>query len=184
MDIVVAPHPIFKKKAQKVTEFNEALKSICEGMISITDNNHLYGIGANMVGVEQAIVTMPHDDMDLSKGYYVMINPEIIEKSDNLQSVLEASPSFPYIEAHVTRPDMVKVSYQDENGTQLEKEFTGFTAQVVQHEIDYLNGVTYLDHLPKVRSKMLLQKMMKLIKQGGPKPKAHVHGPNCNHHHH
>ncbi len=106
-----------------------------------------------------------------------MINPEIVEFSEDFSEHEEASISFPGISAVIKRPAKIKVKYLDLDSKSQLLEADGFLACVIQHEIDYLNGIVFLDHLSKLKRDMLMKKMIKFIKNHPP----HVHGAHCNH---
>lgn len=106
-----------------------------------------------------------------------LINPEIIKSSATTQTIEEASLSFPGISADITRPDAVTVRYMDLDGQIKEFEAQGVVATVIQHELDYLDGKTFLDYLSKLKRDLLVSKMLKYIKMHPP----HVHGEHCDH---
>ena len=95
---------------------------------------------------------------------FAMVNPEIIEKSDEMQEFEESSLSYPGISAKIKRPIEITVKYQDKNGNFSEMNAKGFLATIIQHEIDYLNGIVFLDYLSKLKQDRLLKKMDKFIK--------------------
>ena len=182
MKLITAPNSVLKQIAVSVTEFDDSVRDICSKMIEFTQKHGIYGIGANMVGVLQRIIIVPKTE-NMADGFMEMINPEIIQSSEKTQIVTEASPSYPWIDADIARPESITVSYYDMNGIKNELSVTGFLSSIIQHEMDYLDGKSFLDYLPKVKAKLLREKMMKFIKSGGPKQKPHVHGPNCGHSH-
>jgi peptide deformylase len=106
-----------------------------------------------------------------------MINPEIIDASNDKVEYEEASLSFPGISAKVVRPSKIKVKYLDMEDKEQILDADGFLARVIMHEVDYLQGIVFLDHLSKLKKDMLTTKMLKHIKNHPP----HVHGAHCNH---
>ena len=126
-----------------------------------------------MVGaLKRVIVT---DVSETTPNPIAMINPEIITKSDETQVYEEASLSFPGISAKITRPARIAVQYTDLDGKFQAMEAEGGLATVIQHEMDYLDGVVFLDYLSKLKRDSLLKKMRKF------KDKHHI---DCKHHHH
>jgi peptide deformylase len=91
----------------------------------------------------------------------ILINPEIIEKSKETLIFKEGCLSFPGATADVTRPEMVTVKFLDENGKEKVEKMTDLLAICVQHEIDHLNGVTFVDYLSKLKREMILKKVQK-----------------------
>jgi peptide deformylase len=177
MSLVIYPDSIFKQKAKIVTEFNEILHTNIATMRKVFNDNKAIGLGANMCGILQRIILSPIDD---SETVITMINPEIIQKSAETQEFIEASLSFPGIEALIKRAKTITLTYQDIEATKHEITVTGFLATVIQHEIDYLNGIVFLDYLPKVKAKLLRDKMRKYIQ----KINRHGVSPEKNHHTH
>lgn len=189
MTLVYYPNPVFKQKAQIVTLFDDTLKNNVEILKQAMQDHRAIGIGANMCGILQRIIIVPKDEESLEKNdNLVMINPEITEKSDETQTAIESSLSLPGIEAHVTRPARLTVHYQDINGEKHTLTVNGFLATVIQHEMDYLDGIVYLDHLPKAKARLLREKMQKYLKKierhGHTSSHVHYHnGKACSHQH-
>ena len=155
LSLVIAPDPIFKKKALPVIDIGKDTLALIQAMFDTMRQYQAVGLGANMVGVLKRVIVI-----DLTgKNPVAMINPEITFSSDATQVFEEASLSFPGISAKITRPKTITVRYQDEAGTWNTCESTGWEATVIQHEIDYLNGKVFLDYLPKIKQKLLLQKI-------------------------
>ncbi len=175
LSVIHAPHPVFKQKAKPVLAIDDLVRSLAKDMLDTMYFENAVGLGANMLGIDQRIVVL---DLRNSDGKaYVMINPEIIEASKEMNEHEEASLSFPGISAIIKRPNKIKVRYLDLDSNEQILEADGFLARVILHESDYLNGVTYLDHLSKMKRDMLIAKMLKYIKNHPP----HVHGAHCNH---
>ncbi len=177
MSLLYYPDPIFRKKATLVTDFNDVLHRNIAIMQKTMSDNRAIGVGANMCGILQRIIIVPNSTEIQENQTLVMINPEITEKSDETQTFLEASLSLPGIEAQITRPETITVNYQDIHELHHTLTVTGFIATVIQHEIDYLNGIVYLDYLPKGKARLLREKMQKYIK------KIDRHGNDSSHHH-
>lgn len=176
LHLVYAPDPIFREKAEAVSEVNAEIRDLVEAMQNTMKIEHAIGLGANMVGVLKRIAVVDLNEPDQPS--YVFINPEITWRSDEMQEFVEASVCFPGIDAKIKRSKVIKLSYLDIDGKQQELEAEGFLATVIQHEVDYLDGKIFLDYLSKMKRDMLLKKMEKLMKQHPP----HVHGPGCSHH--
>lgn len=180
LPLIIAPDPIFRAKSEAVPVVDDSVRKIMDDLLDTIHEEHGIGIAAPMVGIKKRIVVI---EMMMGEGNRVklmMANPEIIESSGEKQTVEEASLCFPGIAAPVTRPSAIKVKYLDYDGAAQELNTQGFLAQVIQHEIDYLNGKTFLDHLSLVKRDSLLRKMEK-FKKHGHHHHGHVHGPNCNH---
>ena len=175
LSIVYAPHPIFKQKAKSIDKIDDLIRQFANDMLDTMYFENAVGIGANMLGIDQRIIVV--DIKQAASKTYVMINPEIIETSTEIIEHEEASLSFPGISALIKRPSKIKVKYLDIDNKEQILEAEGFLARVILHENDYLNGITYLDHLSKMKRDILTTKMIKYIKHNPP----HVHGKHCNH---
>ena len=160
LELIIAPHPIFKQKAQLVTKFDVELKHQTECMFDVLYHHQGIGLGANMVGLLKRIVII-----DLQKDSQhtpmVFINPEIISASAEQQAFHEASLSFPNIGAEITRPKTINLKYQNLSGVEKNLKAEGWLATVIQHEMDYLDGKTFLDHLAPMKRNTLLRKLKK-----------------------
>jgi peptide deformylase len=176
LDVIKAPNPIFKQKAQPVASVNDEIRSIANDMLETMYYEGAVGLGANMVGVKEQIIVLDLRE-DGKENPYVMINPEIIDASNDKVEYEEASLSFPGISAKVVRPSKIKVKYLDMEDKEQILDADGFLARVIMHEVDYLQGIVFLDHLSKLKKDMLTTKMLKHIKNHPP----HVHGAHCNH---
>lgn len=183
LDLVIAPNPIFKQQAETV-DFKaegDAIKPLIADLFDTLYHEKGLGLAATMVGILKRIVVVDlmEDGEKCPKAY---INPEVIYASDECQDHVEASLCYPGIEATITRPKHIKVSYLDEEGNACEEEAEDFRATVIQHEIDYLNGRVFLEYVKPVKRQMLITKMKKYKKMLA-NGRVHVHGPDCGHDH-
>jgi len=176
LQIIYAPNEIFRKKADPVAKVNSEIKELIDQMFATLSYERAVGIAGNMVGVLKRIIVIDLNENNESKPI-CMVNPQITHKSDEMQVFEEASLCYPGISAEVARPSKIKVKYLDYEGKQHEIEAEGFFATVIQHEVDYLDGKIYLDHVSKMKRDLLLAKMKKFIKLHPP----HVHGTSCSH---
>lgn len=176
LPLVYAPNPIFKMKAEPVAVVDDGIRQLVDKMLATIYLEGAVGLGANMVGVLKriAVVDLRKDDV---KKPMVFINPVITWHSEEKQTHAEASLCFPGIEAEITRPNAIKISFLDYDGAMQELELDGFLATVVQHEIDYLDGKVFLDYLPPMKRDVLLRKTQKHMKKYPP----HVHSEHCRH---
>lgn len=174
--LVYAPNSIFKKIAEPVEVVDDDIRALVDKMLNTMYFEQARGLGANMVGVLKRIVVIDLQENGINKPYK-FINPEITWFSKEQHTFTEGSVCFPGIEAKVTRPSSIKLRYVDYNGKTQELEANGFLATVIQHEVDYLNGKTYLDYLSKLKRDTLLKKMQKYMASGH----HHVHSAHCQH---
>ncbi len=94
------------------------------------------------------------------------INPEIIEKSKEISAFKEGCLSFPKIRADIERPSEIKLKYLDFKGEEKIEDFSGIEATCLQHEIDHLNGITFIDHLSYIYREMVMKKLQKIKRHG------------------
>lgn len=163
LKLVYGPDKIFKQKAAAVVGVDETLVQLVDDMVETLYHENGVGLGANMVGVLKRVIVV-----DLQEGGVrtpqAFINPEIISQSDEMQSFEEASLSFPGISAEISRPEKITISYLDIKGEEQTLSAEGYLATVIQHEMDYLDGVIYLDYLSPLKRNRLLKKMKKLAR--------------------
>lgn len=160
LPLVIAPHPIFRKVAEPIDTIDDEVREQVKAMFDTLYREQGVGLGANMVGLLKRIIVIDLKE-DGKKSPIAMINPDLTWTSVEQQTFEEGSLSFPGISAKITRPQTIHVTWLDPEGKVQTMEATGFLATVIQHEMDYLDGRTYLDHLSPVKRKMLLKKMEK-----------------------
>ncbi len=161
LPLVIGPDPVFRKKAEKVTVVDETIRQLVSDMFDTLYAENGAGIGANMVGVLKRVIVIDLKEGD-HKTPLAMINPEFVEKSEEIQIFEEASLSFPGISADIERARAIKIRYLDESGASAELAAEGFLSTVIQHEMDYLDGKTFLDHLSRVKRDALMRKYKKM----------------------
>lgn len=192
LPLVIAPDPRLKTKSTPVETVTDEVRAFVADMFDTMYHEKGIGLAAVQVGVLKRILVadvMWRDDAG-SGEQHVLINPEIVSDSQDLHPYQEGCLSFPDQFAEVTRPASVKVRFLDLDGKQQEKEFEGLLATCVQHEIDHLNGITFVDHISSLKRDIILRRLKKMKKQGYFDPHdhshcdhdhGHVHGPDCNH---
>ncbi|WP_341789952.1 peptide deformylase [Rickettsia endosymbiont of Polydrusus tereticollis] len=174
--IIYAPNEIFKKQAEYIDVVDDNIRIIIDKMLKTMQIEKAVGLGANMVGILKRIAIVDLYENNKSSPI-ILINPEIIYFSEEKQSFMERSLSFPGIDANITRSKTIKVKYLDYEGNKQELNAEGFLATVIQHEVDYLNGKVFLDYLSKLKRDTLLKKMGKHLKLHPP----HIHSAGCRH---
>jgi len=145
-------HPILRKKAVEITDFqSKELQELIENMIVTIKDANAVGFGAPQVYESvRLIVVMSYPNLrypkaPLMKKPLAMINPRIIGHSDNQEKDWEGTPSIPGMRALVPRYTEIKVEFYTREGKKQTKTFQDFVARIVQHEMDYLDGVVFLD---------------------------------------
>ena len=164
-DVVLYPDPVLREIATPVETVDETVRTIMEKMLNTMYGDGI-GLAANQVGLTQRIIVMDcAQGEDGAPGQpYKMANPEITWIAEDEHTMDEGCLSFPGVQAPVTRPQHLKVTYLDENNTEQELEAEGLLAVCIQHEIDHLDGKMFFDYSSKLKRDMLMKKYKKLRK--------------------
>ena len=146
--------PVLRQKAVKITVFDEELARLAADMRETMHAYNGIGLAANQVGVAQriAVIDVPVDDEE--RAIYSMVNPMIVSREES-ESGEEGCLSIPGIYEDVTRALRVRVQARDERGQPYEIEAEGWVARAIQHEIDHLDGVLFIDRLSPLRRQFL-----------------------------
>ncbi len=177
LPLVIAPNPLLKQVSKPVEKIDDALRIFMKDMVNTMYAENGIGLAAVQVGVLKRVLVIDldyeiddhhHHDHDNCGGIHVkntnpryFVNPEIIESSKECSSYKEGCLSFPGARSEVVRPEIVKVKYLDENGAEHVEEMDGILATCIQHEIDHLNGITFVDHISKLKREMIMKKIQK-----------------------
>ena len=182
LPLVIAPDPLLKKISKPVEKVDDALRQFMDDMVTTMYSESGFGLAAVQVGVLKRILVMDvdyesedhhhhHHDHGSCGGVHVkntnplyFVNPEILEISPELSHYNEGCLSFPGARAEVIRPESVRVKFLDYNGKEQVINLEGIMATCIQHEIDHLNGITFVDHISKLKRDVILNKMKKLKK--------------------
>ena len=160
LEILQAPHPVLKTKAKPVARVDDALRRLAADMFETMYKAPGIGLAAPQVGVSERLIVLDVADGD-ERRPMVLVNPEIVWRSSERATAEEGCLSLPGQFADVTRPQHVKVSYLTEHGGEAELEAEGLLARCVQHEIDHLDGVLFVDHLTALKRNMIMRKLIK-----------------------
>lgn len=178
LDLVMAPNPIFKQTALTVSAVDDEARKLCNDILDTLYEERGIGIAAPMVGILKRIIVIDLQE-DGARAPLVCINPTVKVTSTEVQKHEEASLCFPGIRAEIERPSSLRLTYLDTNGDSQTLEAEGWLATVIQHEIEYLDGRTFLDNLSKLKRDRLLKKMIKDMKHS-----SACGDPHCGHDHH
>ena len=150
--------------AEPVAAVTETVRMIWDDMIETMDAMPGVGLAAPQIGIMLRLAVVDASD---KRGQAVrMANPEVLHASIQFRKHEEASPNLPGVSAIIERPRAVTVRFLNDKGEVEDRDFVGLWATSVQHQIDHLNGKTYVDHLSPLRRKMLVAKAEKLRRQG------------------
>ena len=163
--ILTIPDPLLRKVSEPVTSVNTEVKNLLDDMLETMYAAPGIGLAAVQVGVLKRIIVIDLSKDGEKKDPLFIINPQITYKSDELISYEEGCLSIPNQFAEVKRPSSCKVNYLDYDGKKREINADGLLATCIQHEVDHLNGVLFIDHLSKLKKDLILKKTKKQIKE-------------------
>ncbi|MDD3444685.1 MAG: peptide deformylase [Zavarzinia sp.] len=160
--ILIAPDPRLKQKSTTVEVFDDELQRLIDDMFETMYEAPGIGLAAIQVGEPKRLLVIDLSREDEPKAPRVFINPEIVWTSaDELSTYEEGCLSVPEQYAEVQRPARVRVTYKDREGKDHEEEMDGLLATCIQHEMDHLEGILFVDHLSLARRSMLMRKLAK-----------------------
>jgi peptide deformylase len=162
LPIITLPDPLLRKKSAPVETVDGETRGLANSMLETMYAAPGIGLAAVQVGVLRRILVFDTiKGEDEPKQPFVLINPEILSFDDTPRIHDEGCLSIPGMYAEVERPALVRVRYVDLEGKQQEHDFADLQATVVQHEIDHLEGVLFIDHLSRLRRNLLIRKYHK-----------------------
>jgi peptide deformylase len=165
--IITVPDPVLREVAQPVNAVDAALRQQMDKMLQTMYEAPGIGLAANQVGLLNRVLVMDlsrRDEEETPQPFF-MVNPEIVWESEERSVMEEGCLSIPQQYADVERPAIVRVEYLDYDGKKAELEAEGLLSHCVQHEIDHLNGVLFVDYLSSLKRNMIIRKVEKLKKQ-------------------
>ncbi len=179
LPIYVAPHPLLSQRSDTVDSVTPDITTLIEDMFETMYASNGIGLAAVQVGVLKRIIVI---DTEWGSSRYVednasasdvpvgnpilLINPEIVSHSTDTRIYEEGCLSFPGQYSDVVRPDQVTIRYMDKAGQPQTLEADGLLSTCIQHEIDHINGVVFVDHISRMKRDMILRKLKKQQKHG------------------
>jgi len=169
-DILILPDKRLRLISKPVAKIDSVTRKLIEDMFETMYDAPGIGLAAIQVGEPKRIVTLDLAKKDDPKNPQVFINPELVWESKEIGTHEEGCLSIPEYYEEVERPAEVKVRYLDLDGKPREIEANGLLATCLQHEIDHLNGVLFIDHISKLKRDRVIKKFTKAAKLGGKRP--------------
>jgi peptide deformylase len=166
LDIIKLPDPLLRQPSKPVTMVTAATRKLMDDMLETMYEAPGIGLAAVQIGVAERILVMDLSKDQEPKSPIFMVNPEIIWSSEQKSDYEEGCLSIPEFFEMVTRPSEVRVQYRDRQGEPREMHATGVLATCVQHEIDHLNGVLFIDYVSKLKRDRVIRKFVKAQKLG------------------
>ena len=158
--IILIPDPVLRKVASPVAEITDGIRQLLDDMAETMYDAPGIGLAAPQVNISERIIVMDCG-RDEEPELYKMINPEIVASSQERSVLEEGCLSIPNQTADVERPAHVDVRYLDVDGNEQMLHCEGLLAACVQHEIDHLDGVLFIDHISRLKRDMIVRKALK-----------------------
>ncbi len=161
-EIVTDPFPVLKKKAEPVTEFGPELKKLVEDMAETMYDAPGVGLAANQIGVSLQVTVIDITSSEEDANLIVLVNPRIV-KGEGEQVGEEGCLSVVDYATNVKRYEKIEVEAQDIEGNPLSFEAEGFFARVIQHELDHLNGMIFVDRISSLKRALYTKRRKKQL---------------------
>jgi peptide deformylase len=162
--ILLVPDPRLKQVAAPVAAVTDATRALMDDMLETMYAAPGIGLAATQIGVMERVVVMDVAREEEPKAPRFFVNPEILWRSDETAPYQEGCLSIPDVYEEVERPARVRVRYLDYDGREVEEEADGLYAVCIQHEIDHLNGVLFIDYLSRLKRDRAVAKVKKAQK--------------------
>ncbi len=163
--IIIEPDPILRKESSPIEQVDDELRNLLDEMLKTMYSASGIGLAAVQIGILKRLIVIDISKEDQSKNPIFLVNPEITFKSKNTSVYEEGCLSLPGHFAEIERPAECKVNYIDYNGQKKELQANGLLATCIQHEIDHLNGILFVDYLSKLKKDMIIKKLIKQKKE-------------------
>ncbi len=166
--LIILPDPILRLVSKPIERIDEPVRKLAADMLDTMYDAPGIGLAAIQVGEPLRMLVIDLAKEDEPKAPQVFINPEIVERSDERSVYEEGCLSIPDYYAEVERPATVRVNYLDLEGNAREAVADGLLATCLQHEIDHLDGVLFIDHISRLKRDIIVRKFRKLAKDKPP----------------
>lgn len=155
LEIVTTPAPVLRRKARKITNFDKDLQAVIENMVETMRKAPGVGLAAPQVNISERLIVVEYgeneeEDEDAPKKLYVLVNPEIVDKSSEMVEGIEACLSIPMLAGEVERHSQILIKGQNRHGKPVKLKAKGWLARIFQHEIDHLDGILFTDRASRI----------------------------------
>ncbi|EJC69165.1 peptide deformylase [Rhizobium sp. 1AS11] len=162
--LIILPDPVLRQLSKPIERVDSDLQRLADDMLETMYDAPGIGLAAIQIGVPRRMLVIDISREGEEKQPQVFINPEIVKSSDERSVYEEGCLSIPDYYAEVERPAVVAVKYLDRNGKEQTVEADGLLATCLQHEIDHLNGVLFIDYISRLKREMVIKKFTKAAK--------------------
>jgi peptide deformylase len=163
--IVIEPDPILRKKSETLEKVDNELRVLLDDMLETMYAAPGIGLAAVQIGILKRLIVIDISKDKEKKNPLFFINPEIISTSNKTSIYEEGCLSLPGHFAEIERPAECKIKFVDYNGKERELKANGLLATCIQHEVDHLNGILFIDYLSKLKKDMIVKKLIKHKKE-------------------
>ena len=164
-NIVIEPDPILRRKSESLEEVNNDLRKLMDEILETMYEAPGIALAAVQVGILKRLIVIDVSKDKEKKDPLFLINPEITFKSNKTSTYEEGCLSLPGHFAEVERPAECHLNYVDYNGNKKDIKANGLLATCIQHEIDHLDGILFIDHISKLKRDMIIKKLKKSKKE-------------------
>ncbi|HEY4192251.1 MAG TPA: peptide deformylase [Mesorhizobium sp.] len=166
--LIILPDPLLRQLSKPLERVDAQVARLADDMLETMYDAPGIGLAAIQIGEPLRMLVVDLAKEDEAPAPHVFINPEILQRSDERSVYEEGCLSIPDYYAEVERPASVRVKYLDRDGNSQEIEAEGLMATCLQHEIDHLDGVLFVDHISKLKRDIVVRKFKKLAKDRAP----------------
>jgi len=167
--LIILPDPVLRQLSQPVETVDAEIRRLADDMLDTMYDAPGIGLAAIQIGIPRQMLVIDVSKDGEEKQPLVFINPKILTTSDEPSVYEEGCLSIPDYYAEVERPAAITIEYIDLEGKKLTAKVDGLLATCLQHEIDHLNGVLFIDHISKLKREMVIRKFTKAAKTRGTK---------------
>jgi peptide deformylase len=157
----IVPDPVLRKIAAPVGSVDKATSRFMQEMLDTMYTNRGVGLAAPQVGELKRVIVVDVAEQQNAANAFIMADPEILSRSEDMFTYKEGCLSIPGQFAEVTRPKRIRVAYTDINNKRIEMDAEDLLSTCIQHEVDHLNGVLFIDYLSNLRRDMMIKRVEK-----------------------
>ena len=163
--IVIEPDPILREKSASLEKVDDEIRALLDDMLETMYAAPGIGLAAVQVGILKRLIVIDISKDEEKKNPLILINPEIISRSQKKSIYEEGCLSLPGYFAEIERPAECEIKFVDYNGKEKNLHAKGLLATCIQHEVDHLNGILFIDYLSKLKKDMIIKKLIKHKKE-------------------
>ena len=163
--IILLPDPVLRRAAEPITSIDDEVRRLADDMLETMYAAPGVGLAAPQVGISRRLIVLDVSEKDDEKRPYVMINPLIVKRGEELNVHEEGCLSIPDVRVEIERPAEVVVQYLDRDGNQQELAADELLATCLQHEIDHLDGRLLIDYMSRLKRDMVIRRFKKLARE-------------------